>query len=163
MKLHLGCGKHILPDWVNVDKIPSTQNWEKNPKLVRLIKNVDLRKPWPWPNDSVSLITLSHLLYCMTDDERRFVISECFRVLQKTGIVRITEDDNDNPASKYHKRLHHNAVTRQSLGRTYAMMASAGFTVHGWPYDKTLAKDDFILLDMHGHGPEIFFLEGVKS
>lgn len=53
LRLNLGCGNKIMPGWVNVDKMPDC-----NPDMV-----VDLEKfPWPWPDNSVEEILLSHVL-----------------------------------------------------------------------------------------------------
>ncbi|HEY4922650.1 MAG TPA: hypothetical protein VII40_21300 [Xanthobacteraceae bacterium] len=53
MRLNLGCGNRKLPDWVNVDMSPGC-----NPDQV-----VDLEQiPWPWPDDSVEEVLLSHVL-----------------------------------------------------------------------------------------------------
>ena len=53
MRLNLGCGPVRLRGWVNVDKIAASQ-----PDQV-----VDLEVlPWPWPDDSVEEVVLSHVL-----------------------------------------------------------------------------------------------------
>lgn len=53
MKLNLGCGHNKRPGWVNVD-----HSDECDPDQV-----VDLEStPWPWPDDSVDEVLMSHVL-----------------------------------------------------------------------------------------------------
>jgi len=53
VRLNLGCGNRKLPGWVNVDMSPGCH----------LDQLVDLEQiPWPWPDDSVEEVPLSHVL-----------------------------------------------------------------------------------------------------
>src|SRR5271156_6272741 len=53
MRLNLGCGNRKISGWVNVDKVAAC-----SPDQV-----VDLEKfPWPWPDNSVEEVSLSHVL-----------------------------------------------------------------------------------------------------
>ncbi len=165
MKLHLGCGKIVLPGWTNVDTIPSTQKWERNPKLANKIHNVNLILRWPWVSESVRLITVSHLLYCFDDNQRGNLIEESYRVLKPGGILRVTDDDNDHPSSKYHERKHHNAKERLSKVLMIAIMVQAGFEVLEMSHGLTQADDPLIMQDLHKHAPEYpacFFIEAMK-
>ena len=164
MKLHLGCGRVIIPGWVNVDRIPSTNGWEKDDMLRASITQVDLRQPWPWKTNSVELITISHLLYCMTKEEKQHIIESCYRVLEPiVGIVRITEDDYASTASKYREVLHHNAPEPMLKSNVIAMLVKAGFMcVHQLGPSETLADDPMILQHRHADPPAVFFLEAQK-
>lgn len=55
-KLHLGCGKTILPDWLNVDCVDSPG--------VDLVFDLDTcsTNPFPLPDNSIEVILASHLL-----------------------------------------------------------------------------------------------------
>lgn len=163
MKLHLGCGKVIIPGWINVDKTPSTQGWENDPAVNTQVHNVDLTFRWPWEDASVRLITISHLLYCMSAAEKEHIIVQCHRVLCKSGVVRITDDDNEHPKSLYHKTLHHNSKERTSKLAIQNMLNRAGFRrVMHLDRTCTFSADPKILIDLHQDGPAIFFLEAIK-
>lgn len=82
MKLNLGCGDKKMPGWVNVDSVPDCQ-----PDMV-----VDLEKfPWPWPDNSVEEILLSHVLEHLgeTRDTYLGIIKEMYRVCRHDARIRI--------------------------------------------------------------------------
>lgn len=163
MKLHLGCGKVVIPGWINVDKAPSTQAWEKVPTLVDKISSVDLRFSWPWPDSAVTHITISHFLGHLSSEAKFHVIQECFRVLQSGGLIRLTEDDNDNPRSAYHDKMHHNSVEKTSLDKIMGMFQLAGFSdVKKMTHNQTQSADKAIMLNSHSLKPSTFFLEASK-
>jgi len=82
MRLNLGCGNSKLPGFVNVDKMAACQ-----PDQV-----VDLeRVPWPWPDDSVEEVMLSHVLEHLgaTADAYFAVIKELYRVCRDGAKVTV--------------------------------------------------------------------------
>ena len=82
MRLNLGCGDKRMPGWRNVDKVAMC-----NPDEV-----VDLeRLPWPWPDDSVDEILLSHVLEHIgqTPDVYLGIIKEIYRVCRNDATVTI--------------------------------------------------------------------------
>lgn len=84
VKLNLGCGKDIKPDYINVDF------FEKSPHIL----NIDLSKfPWPFENNSVDEILmldfLEHFPYRQTNN----ILIECFRVLKEDAYVDIQVPD----------------------------------------------------------------------
>jgi SAM-dependent methyltransferase len=82
MRLNLGCGDKRMPGWRNVDKIAMC-----NPDEV-----VDLeRLPWPWPNDSVDEILLSHVLEHIgqSPDIYLGIIQEIYRVCRNDAKITI--------------------------------------------------------------------------
>lgn len=164
MKINLGCGKNLITGdgWLNIDKHPSTQNWE-NSNAAPLISAVDLRFRWPWLDESVELISVSHLLYALSAGEKRFLICEAARVLKPKGVIRITDDDNLHPASLYHIHKHHNSVERTSAAAIKSLMESAGLKTYWLDANTSLhPADRHLRQDLHKDGPAIFFIEGVK-
>ena len=79
IKLDLGCGKECREGFIGVDR-------HKFPG-VKVI--ADLTKKWPWDNDSVAEIHMSHILEHFTGVERVHIFNEMDRVLQKGGTALI--------------------------------------------------------------------------
>jgi SAM-dependent methyltransferase len=80
LKLNLGCGSNKKPGYVNVDKFGSPDlRW-------------DLEVfPWPWPDNSVSVVELFHVLEHLgrTPEQYMEVMQELYRVCRPEGVVRI--------------------------------------------------------------------------
>jgi ubiquinone/menaquinone biosynthesis C-methylase UbiE len=114
MKLNLGCGAHVIPDWVNVDyslgsrlmKTPFFRSLNKRMKLFNLNwdKNIyiyDLTREFPWPGSSIDIIYSSHTLEHFSKEDGRRFLSECRRVLRKDGIIRIIVPDLKKVVTEY--------------------------------------------------------------
>ena len=72
LKLDLGCGKNKQAGLIGVDSIAFPG--------VDVVH--DLRKPWPWKDDSVDYVHSSHFLEHLTAQERCFFCNELWRVLK---------------------------------------------------------------------------------
>ena len=86
MRLNLGCGFRKMAGWVNVDKVASSQ-----PDQV-----VDLESfPWPWRDDEVEEVTLSHVLEHLgaQPDVYIGVMKELWRVCRNGATVNIVVPD----------------------------------------------------------------------
>jgi len=79
MRLHLGCGKNILPNWDNLDL---------NGPIA-----CDLRQPLSYSLNSVSLIYSEHFLEHLDEVDGFHLLQECYRVLIPKGILRISCPD----------------------------------------------------------------------
>lgn len=80
IKLNLGCGSKNLEGYINVDKFG-------NPD-----KKVDLELfPWPWKDNSVNEIVLSHVLEHLGKDSDTFlnIMKELYRISSKNTIIHI--------------------------------------------------------------------------
>src|SRR5260370_30498646 len=79
-KLHLGCGKVKIEGWINLDSdylgASSDIVW-------------DVRNGIPMENSSCLVIYSEHLLEHLAPEEGVFLLRECHRVLQPSGVVRI--------------------------------------------------------------------------
>lgn len=82
IKLHLGCGPHILEGWKNYDIHPG-------PGGVAL----DLRGPLREASESVDYIFCEHFLEHLTRAEGQAFFRECFRVLKPGGVLRVSTPD----------------------------------------------------------------------
>lgn len=116
MKLNLGCGFQTPNGWINVDyglgaklaKIPLihyinkklglfSQNWNKGVFIH------DLRKPFPWRDDTIDIVYSSHTLEHFTRNEGLHFLHECHRVLKRDGIIRIVIPDLLYIVSEYNR------------------------------------------------------------
>lgn len=83
IQLHLGCGDHRLPGWVNVDVSSASAD-------VRL----DVRWGLPFNSDTVAAVYIAHLLEHLDyKDEALTTLAEVHRTLRPGGLVRVVVPD----------------------------------------------------------------------
>ena len=87
-KIHLGCGERYKEGWLNVD-FPSA---EYNPNIKVDLKH-NLLKPLPIDSNSASFIYNEHVLEHFTMPQGLFILKECYRVLKKGGVLRVSTPD----------------------------------------------------------------------
>lgn len=76
-KLHLGCGREIRPDWINLDIHDYGQ------QIIR-----DMRQGLPFDDNSISEIYTHHALEHVEQGRTlEFVLRECLRVLKVGGVM----------------------------------------------------------------------------
>jgi hypothetical protein len=75
LKLNLGAGKSKMDGYLSVDSIP----------FDGLDVVCDLTKAWPWSDNTVSDIHMSHVLEHFTGEERVHIFNEAYRVLVPQG------------------------------------------------------------------------------
>jgi SAM-dependent methyltransferase len=114
LKLNLGCGSHAPSGWVNVDyaigswvvKVPFFSLINKKFKIINFnwpdtIFIHDLRKKFPWQDNSVDVVYSSHTLEHLSKTEGQYFLRECYRVLKPNGIIRIIVPDLRAVINKY--------------------------------------------------------------
>ena len=80
MKLNLGCGRHKLEGFINIDKVK-----ECHPDIHR-----DLIRGLPFGDNTIDEIFTSHTFeHLKGEEDFIFVMNECYRVLKSNGILRI--------------------------------------------------------------------------
>jgi len=89
-RLNLGCGKYLIPGWINAD-------------LYRHADVVfDIRARWPIPDGQLIGVRLEHVLeHVAYPDEALHVIAECYRVLTPGGTVRVGVPDTERAIRAY--------------------------------------------------------------
>lgn len=79
LKLDLGCGANKRPGYTGVDQH----------QFVGVDVVTDLRKPWPWKDNSVETVACSHFLEHLTAPERTHFANELYRVLAPGGTCEL--------------------------------------------------------------------------
>lgn len=82
MKLNMGCGHNRMEGFINVDSAP-----ECAPDVV-----LDLEQlPWPWPDDTATVVMFNHSLEHIGRDPRVFLamIKELYRICRDGAQVHI--------------------------------------------------------------------------
>lgn len=106
LRLHLGCGERTPRGWLNVDHFIGAR-LGRIPGLPRIFRALgvfrlswspeifihDLRKAFPWDDDSADVIYSSHTLEHLSPGEGLRFIRECHRVLKPGGVIRIVVPD----------------------------------------------------------------------
>lgn len=91
-RLHIGCGEHLLPGWLNCDLL---EGW-LNDRMMRgsiAVVNLNAVKPYPFADNTFDYIFSEHMIEHVSYAEGGRMLAECFRVLKPGGVVRITTPD----------------------------------------------------------------------
>jgi len=80
VRLDLGCGKNKREGFLGVD----------SRKFDGVDQVADLRKEWPWDDDSIDEVHSSHFVEHLTAPERIHFVNELYRVLKKDAKASIT-------------------------------------------------------------------------
>ncbi len=147
VKLNLAAGAHPLEGFVNLDK--SYDGWTFESGFPDLA------------DESVDAITESHGLMYVPDYAWGYVFEECERVLKRDGVIRITEDATDDPASERHGGFR-DAVALTSKARVIDQLEAVGLTVYMMSPQQTLYHDRTLIQTWHGLPPKVFFVEAWK-
>lgn len=146
-RLNLGCGPHHLEGFRNLD---ANLGWRFETGLGE------------YPDGSVEGISISHSLMMVPELNWEYVFKEFARVLEPGGIVRITEDDTENPESERFGGWH-DAVTLTGPKMMAAALRKAKLTVvKGTTMTTSAFKDDSLIQAWHGAPPKVFVVEARK-
>jgi len=136
IKLHLGCGTAYKEEWINIDN-NSDNNIEK------LDINYDLRKPLPFPDNSVDFIYNEHFLEHLTVEEGIAAIKGFYRVLKPGGVMRIAMPDLEKTVYAYldENWEKNSKATLEKLGLSFIQTRAERINIsfrwwgHKWLYD----------------------------
>lgn len=95
MRLHLGCGLLVHPDWVNVDLVAYDP----------AVHALDLSAPLPYADASAEVVYHAHLLEHLRRDDAPSFLRECLRVLRPGGLLRVVVPDLEQWCRLYLARL----------------------------------------------------------
>jgi predicted SAM-dependent methyltransferase len=86
-KLHVGCGKHLLPGWLNTDTY--------SPDRSRPIYCLDATQKFPFADGTFEYVFSEHMIEHISYSAGRHMLSECLRVLKPLGVLRLCTPDLD--------------------------------------------------------------------
>ena len=101
VKINVGCGLSGVPGWYNLDNSPTIalSRLPFGPRLFRTppwppdVRRHDVNKGLPFASDSVAYIYSSHTFEHFTYEQSLALAEECFRVMQRGGILRVAVPD----------------------------------------------------------------------
>jgi predicted SAM-dependent methyltransferase len=82
-KLHIGCGDHILPTWLNSDFEPD------HPGVMQL----DATRAFPFEDGDFSYVFSEHMIEHISYADGLNMLAECYRILRPGGKIRISTPD----------------------------------------------------------------------
>lgn len=82
LRLHIGCGYHLLDGWLNLDLKPKAGAFYFN-----------AAKNFPFDDDSAQFIFAEHFIEHLSQADGMRFLSECHRVLHNGGILRLSTPD----------------------------------------------------------------------
>lgn len=111
LRLHLGCGSHVVSGWENLDKSPTMvaaripgarallrrlrvlTDEQATAAFPAGIKRVDIRNGIPYPDGSAAHVYSSHMIEHLSRWQAADLLKECHRVLAPGGILRLATPD----------------------------------------------------------------------
>jgi len=87
LKLQLGCGTNLLPDWLNTDAMPSP-----------LVDYLDCTRRFPFSDNAFAAVFCEHMIEHMEKAQAWFMVQEIFRVLRPQGRFRVVTPSLENLA-----------------------------------------------------------------
>lgn len=91
-RLHIGCGEHLLPGWLNCDLLDGWLNYKMMRGEIDVVE-LDATKPYPFASDTFDLIFSEHMIEHVSHQDGAKMLAECHRVLKPAGRIRITTPD----------------------------------------------------------------------
>ncbi len=92
VKLHLGCGPHVFPGWINYDVEPGAGGVAR-----------DLSRPLPHADGSVGYIFTEHFVEHVTHAQGIALFRECLRVLAVGGVLRVVTPSLEHVVDCYRR------------------------------------------------------------
>ena len=82
-KLNIGCGGHMLTGWLNTDYAPE----------LPMVMHLDATQRFPFKDETFDYIFSEHVIEHIPYSGGVNMLTECFRVLKKSGKIRISTPD----------------------------------------------------------------------
>jgi predicted SAM-dependent methyltransferase len=88
LRVHLGCGPHLKPGWVNIDLAKDPPEIDATAPPGTMFINYDLRLGLPLDNGSCDMIYSAHFIEHLEYRHGVQLLRECYRVLRSGGVFR---------------------------------------------------------------------------
>ena len=110
--LNIGCGHRFSrdPRWMNIDLVPAASE----------VRAVDAAGGLPFEEGRFAAVYHSHVLEHLDRVDGRRLLRECFRVLQRGGVLRVVVPDLERIAASYLERLAEARNGRSGAQRRYS-------------------------------------------
>jgi predicted SAM-dependent methyltransferase len=153
-RLHVGCGKFILPDWINVDlqRAPGVDYVSDVRSGVRF--------------RDLSYVYAEHFLEHLTEPEGAKFLRDCRRALRESGVLRVSTPNLDWVMTT------HYSVNERDPARKRRQCRAINRAFHGWDHrflyndatlEHALRTSGFAEVTFHEYGessdPELRGLE----
>lgn len=126
-KLHIGCGGHVIPGWLNADLFP----WS-----VRIL-HLDATKAFPVGDREIDYVFSEHMIEHVSYSQGLRMLSECYRVMRNGGIIRISTPNLEFLVDLYKEN-------KSALQKEYIKWETSRF-IHFAPYeDATFVINNFV-------------------
>jgi predicted SAM-dependent methyltransferase len=147
--LHLGGGDDRHEG--QIDKDPTIDGW-------RFEYGLDFE------DETVDGITISHALMYAKVSKLSYVFSEFYRVLKPGGVIRITEDDTEDPLSRRYKDPYRGATWATGPIALTELLNEAGFDSEITQWNWSNFPTDQLLIYHREHTKPAYYcyVEGVK-
>jgi len=93
--INIGGGIWYYPKWENIDYY--TNKFYVNYKI-----DLRIKQGIPLESNSTQIIFSSHFFEHISNDDGKFILKECFRLLKKNGLIRISVPDMDKAFKAYY-------------------------------------------------------------
>lgn len=159
IKLNLGCGLAIAPNWINVDgsfnafvatlpnflhktayKLSGAKKYYSEVEYCQLLSenkfiHHDLSLGLPFHDQIADFIFTSHFIEHLYKKDAEHLLSECYRVLKPGGTIRIAIPDLEYAISLYHANKKHEMLTNY-----FFIEDDSFYARHKYMYDFELMK-----------------------
>lgn len=146
VKLNLGSGDEHLDGFENLD---AGQGWRFEDGLPG------------YTDGTVQAVTVSHALMYVPLSAWPAVFAEIARILEPGGILRVTEDNTEDPESERFGGWH-DAVTLTGPDMVREHLKAADLKPRKHAASTSGFKDQSLCQQWHGDEPKVFFIEGRK-
>jgi predicted SAM-dependent methyltransferase len=161
-KIALGSGKEVKNGWIGLDY----SKFGKNVYPVNLLFSL------PFSNNLIDEILAEHILEHFHIDDIRSILSECYRILKKEGIIRIISPDANYIAKliiegrniQQNKDLINDINIHRWKENEFCWFKFINRLSHQWGEHKSLINKDMVTLLLNDVGfNEIYYPNSIKE